>query len=72
MKNLLKNFKIYFFNWYFVMRPRSAPAYFHSPNLKLMFLTSRLLCIFTSLLLVLLGIVVELCTLLCYEVIVLK
>ena len=53
---VLKNFKIYlFFNWYFVMPSWSTPAYFNfdsSSNL-LMFLTSRLLCIFTqSLLLV--------------------
>ena len=49
---VLKNFKIYFFNWYFVILSWSVPAYFHSLKLKLMFLTSRLLCIFTSLLLV--------------------
>ena len=52
------------------MPSRSAPAYFNSLKLKLMFLSSRLLCsyvAFTSLV-----IVVELCTFLCYEVIVLK
>ena len=44
---VLKNFKIDFFNWYFVMPSRSAPAYFNSLKLKLMFLSSRLLSIVT-------------------------
>ena len=42
---VLKNFKIYFFNWYFVMPWWSAPAYFNSLKLKFKFLPSRLLCI---------------------------
>ena len=44
---VLKNFKIDFFNWYFVMPSRSAPAYFNSLKLELMFLSSRLLSIVT-------------------------
>ena len=44
---VLKNFNIDFFNWYFVMPPRSAPAYFNSLKLKLMFLSSWLLSIVT-------------------------
>lgn len=45
---VLKNFKIYFFNWYFVMPSWPAPAYFNSLKLKFMFLTSRLLCCLVS------------------------
>ena len=44
---VLKNFKMDFFNWYFVMPSRSAPACFNSLKLKLMFLSSRLLSIVT-------------------------
>ena len=37
---------IYFLNWDVVMPPLSAPAYFNSVKLKLMFFSSRVLCIF--------------------------
>ena len=65
---VLKNSKIDFFNLYFVMPLQSAPAYFNS--LKLVFVLTAFEyshLAFTSLV-----IVVELCTLLCYEVIVLQ
>ena len=69
---VLKNFKIDFFNWYFVMPSRSAPAYqfqFTQARVNVFVLAAfeYSYLAFTSLV-----IVVELCTLLCYEVIVLK
>ena len=68
----LRNFNIDFFNWYFVMPSRSATGYFNSLKLKLMFWSSRLLSIISYLAFSSLVTVVELCTLLFYEVIVLK
>ena len=68
---VLKNFKIDFFNWYFLMPSRSAPAYFNSLQAQVndVVLTAFEISYlaFTSLV-----IIVELCTLLFHEVIVLK
>ena len=70
---VLKNFKIDFFNWYFIMPSWSAPAIFQfiQAGVYVFVLTAfaywYVYLAFTSLV-----IVVELCTLLCYEVIVLK
>ena len=70
-KKKKKNFKIDFFNWYFVMPSLSAPAYFQFTQAQVndfvltAFEYSYLA--FTSLV-----IIVELCTSLCFEAIVLK
>ena len=68
---VLKNFKIYFFIWYFVISAVviGDGIFPFTQAQRLMFLTLRLLCIFTFTSLV---IVIELCTLVRYEVIVLK
>ena len=69
---VLNNFKIDFFNWYFVMTSRSAPAYFNSLELKIMNVFGLTAFEYSYLAFTSSVIVVELCTLLCYEVVVLK
>ena len=69
---VLKNLKIDFFNWYFVMPSRSASSgIFQFPqaqaNVFVLTAFEYSYLAFTSLV-----IVVEFCSLLCYEVIVLK
>ena len=66
---MLRNFKIDFFNWYFVMPISSGKFQFTPAQVNVFVLTAfeYSYLAFTSLV-----IVVELCTLLCYEVIVLK